>query len=42
MNDGELRQSLGERARQVIHDHYRMDELAKELVTILETTSTEP
>ena len=42
VNDGELRRSLGERARQVIHDHYRMDELAKELVTILETTSTEP
>ena len=42
VNDGELRRSLGERARQVIHDHYRMDELAKGLVTILETTSTEP
>lgn len=38
VSDDGLRQRLGERAKRVIHDHYRMDDLAKELVTILRTT----
>lgn len=38
VSDGDLRQGLGERARRVIREHYRMDDLARELVRILQTT----